>query len=138
MASIVRKHNAKTESTAVYKHLGIAAGVGNALLAGFLLIAALVCLRMDISGSILSVPAYLCCALASFPAGFLAGKQIRKSGMLFGVISGVPICAALTVLALIFNHSAGKGLAVGCLLILLFAAAGGICGVNLRHRRRYR
>ena len=134
------KKHSKTENPNLEKALKvlIASVIGIALTVGALLLSCALALRNDLSGMILMILAFVSCLVPSFIAGFIAGKAIRKSGILYGALSAVPMCLFLIVLCAAFYGSLGGKLALCSVCMLLLGATGGICAVNTHRKRRYR
>ncbi len=109
-----------------------------ALTVGFFFLTALFLLRQDAGSDVLPAFAFFCCALPALLGGFLAGKQMKRSGWLYGMLCTVPEIVTLCVLCAALHGSAGKLLPAAAGMILVCGAAGGILSVNLRRRKRYR
>lgn len=134
------KKRSKTQNPILEKVIKvlIASAVGIVLTVCLLLLSSVLVLRNDLPESIQTVFAFFSCLVSSFLAGFIAGKALQKSGIVYGTVSTLPICLFLMILCAAFYGSVGGKYALCSLLMLVFGAIGGICAVNLRPKRRYR
>lgn len=118
-------------------HILLGSGIGIALLFAALFGASAAALKNDLHGTVFSVLAYLCCALPALIGGFIAVRPLRKNGILFGALSGLPLCLVLVILCAVFYGQVSRNLGFAVLLVLFCGALGGIGAVNLRSKRRY-
>lgn len=132
-----RKQDRSGSKTMLAK-IALSSGIGLALFASLLLLAAVVCLRIDNAAWIVPLSAFLCCAAAAFPTGCIAARSVGKSGMLCGLLATLPTALFLLILCLSLNGTIGSGYWIGIALILCFGALGGISALNFPRRKRYR
>ena len=139
MPSMIRTRKQEMSGrSVVIRSVLCTAGVGILIEAATLSAAAAVCLHYNISGVLLAVCAYAACAAASLLTGMIAGKMMRKSGMLYGAACAALTCILPLLLCVILHKSVGAGFALAALLHVLCGAIGGIVSVNMRRRRKYR
>ena len=94
-------------------------------------------LLLLVTGSVESfsgAAAVIIMALACFFSGRTAGMLRRRDGLKAGALCGVIYLAPLLLLGIIFRTIGGVLLVVKALLCVVFAAAGGVAGVNLQDR----
>lgn len=116
----------------------ISSAIGIALAVCFLLSSSALVLRNDFSESVQSILAFLSFALSAFAAGFISGKLLHKSGIVYGAVCTVPMCLFLMILCAVLYGNLGGKYVLCCVLMLLLGAIGGISAVNVRRKRRYR
>ena len=133
-----RRKSDRSNGKYKFKQPALISLCGMTLLTGLLFLTAVICLQKDASGPVLTLAAYLCCAVSAFPVGCFAAKAVGKSGLLCGLVCALPLCVLLLILCLALYGSVGTGFLIGCALLLLFGALGGIMILNLRRKRRYR
>ena len=133
-----RRRTERSDGKYTFKKPALISLCGMALLTGLLFLAAVICLQKDVSGTVLTPAAYLCCAVSAFPVGCFAAKAVGRSGLLCGLVCALPLCVLLLILCLALYGSVGTGFLIGCALLLCFGALGGVAAMNLKHRRRYR
>ena len=139
MPSMIRTRKPESSGRSVMiRSVLLTAGVGILIEAAFLSAGAAVCLHYNLSGVILAVCAYSACAAAALLTGMIAGKMMRKSGMLYGAGCAAVICILPLLLCVILHKSVGAGFAVAAALHVLCGAIGGIVSVNIRRKRKYR
>lgn len=111
-----------------------AAGILCSLLL-LLLFSALVRFLMD---SLMFMDAFSVISLAagSFVGSFVYGKFRRRGGLIGGILCGAVMYAFLSAVAFAVNGSAMN--IKKLLLLCLFGAAGGVCGVNSKRPRGLR
>lgn len=139
MPSMIRTRKQEPSGRSVMiRSVLLASGVGILIEAAFFSAAAAVCLHYNISGALLAVSAYAACATASLLTGMIAGKIMRKSGMLYGAVCAAMTCILPLLLCIVLHKSVGAGFAIAAALHVVCGAIGGIISVNMRRRRKYR
>lgn len=101
-------------------------------------ICAFVSLKVNAEQSFYIVFGFSAALISGFLCGRLCAGAVGHSGILYGSLGGAvqgTVCAAAVFF---INGSAfGAGIAVLALVIVVFAALGGIAGVNRKKRIRY-
>ncbi len=70
--------------------------------------------------------------LGAFRGGRTAGFHARHQGIGNGILTGAGLCACQFAMQLHLEGACSAHLPVRCVLLLCFAAAGGVRGVNLK------
>ena len=138
MSAKAKKRTDASRAASPWKGLVLIAAAAAALTVGCFFLSALFLLRQDAPDGMLTPFAFLSVVLPALLAGFAAGKQMKRSGWLYGALCTLPEIVTLCALCVAMHGSAGKLLAAAVGVILVCGAVGGILGVNLRRKRKYR
>lgn len=113
------------------RRLLASAGMGLALFALLALLAAAVCLKLDLPRERMGFAAIPLAAIAAFAAGYLNVRAQRKQGLVFGMLAAAALYLPLLLAAMAVTHAAPGVNAVLLLLAMLpCGAAGGIFSAN--------
>lgn len=133
-----KSHSPKESSKDSVIRILIASLVSMLLLVG-LLFASSVLLLSKGSESMTPILAYLSLGVSAIIGGFLCGKLIKRKGLVFGIICGLPSCLLMLILCTVLAGAPGSGAVFGCMEILLCSAVGGILSVNKKRKKiRYK
>ncbi len=130
--------NTSNTATEKVKKIMIGSLSGCASLLIILLISSVSILKNDLKETSISVLAFTACILSSLISGFITAKLIKMSGLIYGVASGVPTVILLLILTLVFSGTLGMNFLFAVLSVLISSAIGGILGVNLKRKPKYR
>ena len=113
------------------RRLLVSAGLGFALLAVLICIAAAAALRLDIPRERMGLVAIPLAGLAAFASGYLNVRPARRQGLAFGMLAAAALYLPVLALSLAISRE-GPGAAAVLLLLamLLCGAAGGITAAN--------
>lgn len=92
-----------------------------------LLLLAFLLFKLSLTEKIVSIAIIMIYVAASFVAGLLAGKMLKKRRFLWGFLEGVVYFLVLFVLSIILNGSAAV-LADSCFTTFILCAGGGTLG----------
>ena len=138
MSAKAKKRTDASRTAKPWKGLLPIAAAAAALTVGCFFLSAFFLLRQDAPDGLLTPFAFLSVALPALLGGFAAGKQMKRSGWLYGALCTLLEIVTLCVLCIVMHDGAGKLLAAAVGTILVCGAVGGILGVNLRRKRKYR
>ena len=131
-----KKTNLSSEKCAAWgKPLlwGTLVGACSALI--LLLLAAALCVAVDVPAGLISPLAFVAVAIGAAMGGLIAGKLSRRRGWLYGLLCGVCIELLIaSVGALCVGRAVGTNAPLSLLLCIVCGAVGGIIGVNLKSR----
>lgn len=97
------------------------------LTAAMLLLLAFLLYKLGISQGVVSVAISAIYVLATFAAGFVAGKKLMTRKFIWGMLLGIVYFVVLAVISLIVNQSVGE-LGNSFFTTLILCAAGGTLG----------
>ncbi len=97
------------------------------LTGGFLMLLALLLYRFGLSEKFVSICIIAIYVMASFFAGFMAGKKIGKRKFLWGLCMGVAYFIVLLVVSLVVNHSISD-VANNFFSVMILCAGSGMLG----------
>lgn len=92
-----------------------------------LLLLAFLLFKLSLTEKIVSIAIIVIYVAASFVAGLLTGKMLKRRRFLWGFVEGVVYFLVLFVLSIILNGSAAV-LADSCFTTFILCAAGGTLG----------
>ena len=127
----------KNESTSPIIKILIGSVIGAVLMILLFLGASGLILSKDLKGTPVHLLAFLCLALSGLLTGFITVKQIKISGLLYGLLSGLPLGLLLTILTISIGGTLGTNFIFGILTLLITSAIGGILSVNLKRKIKY-
>ena len=137
MSGYIAKRRTETKHvTNPLIHVAVFAASGMILLTALLFFSAFLALQKDWSGKILTVSAYICCAVSAFLCGFFCAKTAANRKALFGIVSSLPMLLLLAVFCFAFYGKVGSGFAVCSILIPLCAALGSVLTVRRKKTKR--
>lgn len=114
----------------------ISVGVASAFILLLLLLIAIIPLKADLSQGIIDFLLILSLCLGGFSGGYINGMINKKNGMAVGAAAGGVIAMALLICSLCtLTATVGLLTILKSVLIVIFAALGGICGVNKKKKR---
>ena len=85
----------------------------------------------------LTALSFICAGLSGFVTGFIAVRRVKISGLLYGLLSGIPLCLLLMVLTLSISATVSINFLYAVIIILISSAFGGITAVNIKRKIRY-
>jgi len=97
------------------------------LTAALLLLLAFLLYKLGLSEGIVSIAISAIYVIATFMAGFIAGKKLQTRKFLWGMLLGAAYFVVLAVISLLVNQSVGE-LGNSFLTTLTLCAAGGTLG----------
>lgn len=104
----------------------------------FIVTFAFIALNSGISPSVYMPAGLIIGAITGFLNGFIAAKLTKEKGVLFGLLSGTVQALICSVVLFFANgNSAGKGMLIVSILIIVLSAVGGITGINLKMKKKY-
>ena len=127
----------KTKSNSPIIKILIGTAIGSVLMIVMFLGASGLILSRDLKGTSVAFLAFLCLIFSGLITGFITVKQIKISGLLYGLLSGLPLCLLLMILTISFGGRLGTNFIFGVLTLLFASAIGGILSVNLKRKIKY-
>lgn len=111
----------------------IGSAVGTGVFFILALAAAFVLWKKDADTAVFKYVIFTVAALSGFAGGFAAVRPVREKGMVFGALSAILPCVAVSVVSMLISKS-GLGVAgwIFIALNIVFSAIGGIVAVNKR------
>ncbi|MBQ3151798.1 MAG: TIGR04086 family membrane protein [Clostridia bacterium] len=91
----------------------------------------------DLNGGFITALSFICAGLSGFVTGFIAVRRVKISGLLYGLLSGIPLCLLLMVLTLSISATVSINFLYAVIIILISSAFGGITAVNIKRKIRY-
>lgn len=101
-----------------------------------LLLFSIIMCKIDIPTVVADMLIIVAATLGSFIAGYINGRIVKEKGMIYGAICGFIMALLLLLLKLIFCDPVPTWMTLAKLLLMIvFAAIGGIIGVNKKSKR---
>lgn len=94
---------------------------------GLLLLLALLLYRFQLKENVVSIAIILIYIIATFVAGFIAGKRMQNRKFLWGLFVGAVYFVILLIISLIVNHTV-KDVSTNLLTTLVLCAGSGMLG----------
>ena len=115
----------------------VGTAIGAVVITAVLMVLSLVLSLKDIPQMLITPMVLAALAAGAFVGGLSTARLVRERGLLMGLCCGVLLFLLLWLFGLRVNEGA-FGLMAGVKLVvaLLFAAVGGVMGVNAKKRRK--
>lgn len=96
-----------------------------------LILFAVIFTALDLDAAYAHPIASVCCAIGSLFGGYISAKLCRSKGLINGILTGIFIFLAVTIVSIIVGGGSFTLMTVIRMIIILTSAAiGGILGVN--------
>jgi len=112
--------------------------VGTILFFLLLLIMAAVILKANLPSAALIAASLGAAALSAFAAGFIAVRPLRRSGIVLGALSSLPIILVIAAAAAISAGTLGRNIAIAAPVMAAAGMVGGIVAANKRLKQKRR
>lgn len=94
---------------------------------GLLLLLALLLYRFQLKENVVSIAIIMIYIIATFVAGFIAGKRMQNKKFLWGLFVGAVYFVILLIISLLVNHTV-KDVSTNLLTTLVLCAGSGMLG----------
>ena len=116
----------------------IGSAIGTVLYFLIVAVAAVAVLKSGSGTSVYMPIGFAAGVLSGFAGGFAAVRPIKEKGAMFGALSGLGQALLCSIVLFIVNKAtAGSGMFILSLIIIICSALGGIAAVNAKRKKKY-
>ena len=129
-----RKPNSLRGSAVSCTFISALAGLG--VIFALILLFAYLITKIDLSDTIISVLTSAALCVGAYTGGLISAKKRRKNGLLMGILCGVFMFFIIFIISSFFAQTAaGFSGSSKLVMTLIFAAVGGVVGINSKNNR---